>query len=129
MTEQETALTKAHAAWDTVPDWIEALALACDKTSQGVVSKKLGRSRSMVSQVLRDVYCGPTAEFEEMVRGVYMSKTAACPVLGEIGVDVCQVWRRKARNFRNANTHTVTMYRACNRCPLNAVDQDEEEAA
>lgn len=115
-----SALDNARHAWGRdLPDWVEALARECDRTSQSRTAIRLERSASLVSCVLRDRYRGDMAAVEEIVRGTLMSENLDCPVLGVIGKHVCRKWRARARSFENVNSQHVTMYRACNRCPLN----------
>ena len=113
----------ACEAWGTLPDWIEALARECDRTSQNKAAKRLERSASLVSAVLRRRYTGDMAAVEDIVRGALMSTTADCPVLGDLPLDICRRWRSRAREFSNVNSQYVTMYRACNRCPRHTEDQ------
>ena len=122
-----SAVDTARDAWgEGIPDWIEALAQECDRTSQNRTAKRLGRSASFVSNILRKRYVASLTAAEEVVRGTIMSETVACPVLGEIGKHVCLKWRRKAGHFENVNAHSVTMYRACNRCPRCKGEQIDE---
>lgn len=115
------ALTKARAAWgDAIPDWIVELAKACDATSQNKVAVAIGRSSSLVSNVLANKYPADLSTVEYIVRGVFMRAVVVCPGTGgEIGTDVCQTWRKAARKFTGHNALRVQMYRACNRCPLH----------
>lgn len=112
-------MEKAVAGWGEVPDWIAALAQACDRTSQNRVAKDLGRSAAMISQVLTGKYPADLTDFRELVRGKLMSETVDCPILGDLPKDACLDWRKKSRSFDNVNSRRVQMYRACNRCPLN----------
>ncbi|MEO1974787.1 MAG: hypothetical protein ABGX15_01400 [Paracoccaceae bacterium] len=113
-----SAVDTARDAWgEGIPDWIVALAQECDRTSQNRTAKRLGRSASFVSNILRKRYEASLTAAEEVVRGTLMSGMVDCPALGEIGSHVCLKWRRKARQFDNVNSQSVTMYRACNRCP------------
>lgn len=108
----------AVAAWgDPPPDWIEALARECAATSQNAAAKRLGRSASLVSTVLRGSYRGDMAAVEERVRGVLMASTVDCPALGTIPTHECQDWQAKARRFNGVNALRVAMFRACRRCP------------
>lgn len=108
----------AQKAWgDELPDWVLALAEACARTSQNRVAEDLGRSASLVSNVLRRKYPGNMAAIEERVRGTFMSVVISCPVLGELPTDRCQMWRQRAHRLQTHNTHRVRMYRACRRCP------------
>lgn len=119
-----SVLTTAREAWGgECPDWIEALAVECDRTSQNQVAKRLERSTALISNVLRNKYRADMRATEELVRGTLMSETIVCPALGEIGKQTCQKWRRKSRNFENVNSLYVQMFRACNRCPRNDTEK------
>lgn len=113
-----SAVSTAREAWGAdVPDWIIALAKECDRTSQNQTAKRIGRSASFVSTLLRKRYSAGLEGAEEVVRGALMSENIVCPVLGAIGRHVCLKWRRRAGSFENVNAQHVMMYRACNRCP------------
>ena len=56
---------------------------------------------------------------EDCVRGVFMNGTVECPALGSIPSNECHDWRKKSRQFGNANMLRVRMFRACNHCPRN----------
>lgn len=109
----------ALKAWEDVgcPDWVLALARACDRTSQGAVSRELGRSTSLVSTTIGNTYKGDLKGVEARVRAILMSENVDCPVLGRIPSRDCQLWQDKAAKFGSANALRVQMYRACNRCP------------
>lgn len=108
----------ARDAWGAaLPDWVARLAEECELTSQSRVARRLGRSASVVSGVIRAKYPGDTAAIEELVRGVFMKAVVDCHALGKLPTSDCQHWRRKARSFEGHNTQRVTMYRACTRCP------------
>ncbi|MCA8880368.1 MAG: hypothetical protein KDA73_10540 [Rhodobacteraceae bacterium] len=118
----------ARAAWGAAPpDWIEVLARACARTSQNQVAKRLGRSASLVSTVLRGSYRGDMAAVEERVRGVLMARTVDCPALGTIPAQVCQDWRARARSFAGVNALRVQMFRACRNCPRNRKEDRDVE--
>jgi len=117
-------LETARAAWgEPLPDWVETLAIECAASSQSRVASALGRSGSLVSQVLRNRYKGDLAALEDAVRGVYMQARLHCPALGTIPTNICQDWRRKSRQFATGNPLRVRMYRACGRCPRNRRDE------
>jgi hypothetical protein len=117
---------KARRSWGAeAPDWVLALGAACDGTSQNKVAQSLGVSASLVSGVLSASYGGDMARIEDLVRGTYMREQLDCPVLGSIGKQVCRKWRGKASVFSGANALNITMYRACNRCPLHRKEVDD----
>lgn len=116
-----SAVLTAREAWGAeIPDWVVRLAEECAASSQVKVAKRLSRSASLVNQVLKRKYKGDLKAVEDCVRGVFMAGTENCPELGDIPSNECQEWRKKSRNFGNANMLRVRMFRACNDCPLNA---------
>ena len=121
-----TPLNIARAAWGgDLPDWVEALALACQRSNQAAVARDLGRSGAIISQVLRRIYPASTDRIEERVRGVLMNGTVDCPALGSLSTDKCQDWRQKAREFVIASPQRTRMYRACLKCPRFKPEGDE----
>lgn len=116
----------AEEAWGVpLPDWIKALVIQCDRTSQSVVARKLSRSSAMISQVLRKKYSADPAHIEERVRGLFLNGIVLCPALGELPTHECQDWRGKARAFAVGNPLRTRMYRACAVCPINKKEADE----
>lgn len=108
----------AEEAWGSaMPDWVKVLVDECDRASQSKVAKRMNRSASLVSYVLRNKYTGDMQAVEEVVRGVFMASTATCPALGEISTAECRDWILKSRSFSNENSERVRMYRACRNCP------------
>lgn len=118
-------LDVAKAAWGVpLPDWIEALAMACHKSSQARVAAQLDRSGAVISQVLRKIYPAEMDRIEVRVRGVFMDGRVLCPGLGEIAVQHCQDWRDKAGQIVVGNPLRQRMYRACNVCPRNLTETE-----
>jgi hypothetical protein len=108
----------ARAAWGVpLPDWIEALAIECGRTSQSKVAKALDRSGALISQVLHKKYPGNLSAIEERFRGVFLNSCVSCPALGEMPSHQCQDWRVKAREFAPGNPLRTRMFRACGKCP------------
>lgn len=115
-----TPLEIAREAYpDGLPEWIEALAIECARTSQKRVADRMNRSAAMISTVLRGKYAGSLAAVEEVFKGVFLDARIECPALGVIPTNVCQDWRRKSHTFASGNPLRVWMFRACNRCPRN----------
>lgn len=75
--------------WSPVPDWVIALAHACDASSQTQAATKLGVSNGMISAALKNTYKGDMSTLETKVRGVFLAETVECPVVGEISKDRC----------------------------------------
>lgn len=85
------AIDRARAAWGAdLPDWIEALAMACDATKQVDVARRLGRSAATVSNVINNKYKAGLNAVEQKVRIRVMANTVLCPHAGaEISIDDC----------------------------------------
>lgn len=99
------------------PDWIAALAVECDRTSQGQCAARLGISPALVNQVLGHSYKGRFDRIEQRVRGELMRETVDCPVLGEISRRDCLDHQARARSFRATNPLRRALYAACPICP------------
>ncbi len=112
-------VARAKAGWGhAVPEWVMGLAKACAATSQNKVALRMGISAAVVSNTLACKYTGDMKRVEDLYRGVFESCTAPCPVLGEVQLDVCRNWRKKAGELNAANGRNVMMFRACNKCPV-----------
>ncbi len=98
------------------PDWVAALARACDDTSNRVAAEAIGRSAGVISQVLRAAYPGSMDEVERRVRGAFMNLTVVCPIEGEITTAVCARFQDMPRP--NGDARLVRIFRACRSgCP------------
>ena len=97
--------------------WVAALAEACRQTSQSQVARQLGRSASLVNQVLQAKYGGNLRAVEDLVRGALMAATVDCPALGRLPSHECRGWMGKAKASGSTNALRVRMYRACRACP------------
>lgn len=105
-------------AWgDAAPDWVKGLAAECAASSQNRVAARMGRSASLVSQVLGNKYKGDLAAVEVAFNGAFRDAVVPCPALGPIPPRTCEDWRRAAQSFQNTNPTKVRMFRACNHCP------------
>ncbi|MGR3435248.1 MAG: hypothetical protein ACU0CO_10225 [Shimia sp.] len=122
-------MTTARDAWGEVPEWVAALVMECDRTSQNAAAEKLGRSSSVVSAVIRNRYGAGTDAIEDRVRAVFMSGMIDCPLLGEITTADCLGWRDKAGELKSTFRLTVRMFRACNRCPRHTKDDEGDDGA
>jgi len=120
---------KARASWAAqgkdLPAWVLGLAQQCKASSQSKVAKQLGVSAAMVSNIIAAKYPGDMKRAEDLYRGTYERETIRCPALGDLTLDRCRHWRAKSKRLVNANARNVTMYRACNSCPVNRQPEDE----
>ncbi|MFT0861672.1 transcriptional regulator [Ancylobacter sp. G4_0304] len=118
---------KARAGWGDPPDWIVALADACQRETQTAAAKRLGVSGSQVSHVIGRTYAGRYDRIEELVRGVFMGATVECPVLGEIARHRCL--EEQARPFAATSSTRAALFRACRGgCPHSRHCQKGEAA-
>ena len=111
-------LQTARKRWNPLPDWVEALAEACDLSSQSRVSDKLGYSPTVINQVLHNRYPGDLESVAGKVQGVYMGRVVDCPALGEISLAVCLTYQKQ--EFINTNHLRVMMYQACRAGCMNS---------
>jgi hypothetical protein len=113
--------TRARMRWgDDCPDWVLVLARTADSVaSQTELGKKLNVSPASISAVIGKTYPGKLDAIEAKVKGALMSATVTCPVMGEIGRDVCA--ENQCMPFTAANPTRAQIWRACRAgCP-NAI--------
>ena len=123
-------LENTRAAWGCeIPDWIETLAIECGRSSQTKVARALDRSGAMISQTLANKYPGDLSALEDRVRGVFMDAKVDCPAMGAMPMQICQDWRAKSKTFAWGNPQRTRMYRACNGCPRNHKEGQNDPAA
>jgi len=109
---KQTPVQRATEAWgETMPEWVRAVAEACEKETQAAVGKRFGYSGSTVNQLLSNTYRGDIGRVEASVRGGLMSETVLCPILQDIPRNVCLTWQK--RPFSTASANAVRMHRAC----------------
>jgi len=111
-------LDLASAHWSPLPDWVKALARACDETSQNQVARRLGYSAPVVSLLMRNAYKGDLRRIEELVRAELMQERRDCPALGEIRLTECLHLQDQAMHPGSPNPLRANMRRACNACPI-----------
>lgn len=118
---------KAQAAYgDAAPDWLLELAGLADRESLAGAGKRIGYSRSAISNVIGGKYTGDLGRVEEMVRGALMALTVECPVLGEIGRDRCL--QEQKEPFRATSRHRAQIYHACRGgCPHSKHRNESEQ--
>ena len=116
-------VAKAKAAYgDDLPDWVEELAIQATNTSAKLAAEKIGYSPSLISHVFANTYTGDVARVAEKVRGALMGATVVCPILGEIGRDVCLDEQKKPR--RATSSVRSKLYRACRSgCPHSRIKE------
>lgn len=111
-----SAMKKAAAAWGVaLPDWIKALAEACDEAGLRKTALKLNASPAIVSLAISNKR--EKLDFiKAKVEAVLMITMVSCPVRGIMGRDECL--REQAKPFSSVNPQRVQLYRACrDGCP------------
>lgn len=116
-------LAAARDGWaDGPPDWVTALATACDRQTQTAVARALGISASAVNAVIRGRYGASTDRVESLVRGRLMAGTVACPELGSLAADLCREWQGRVR-APAPNAFGRRMAAACRGCPISRLKE------
>jgi hypothetical protein len=110
-------LDKARAAWGELPDWLEALALACDETSQRKVAVRLGYSVTAISLVLANKYGGDPGTVAAKVRDVLVEGEVDCPTLGMIPRRDCL--EAQTKPLATTSSAAVRQWKACKDCEHN----------
>jgi hypothetical protein len=73
--------------------------------------------------VFANAYTGDLARVEAKVRGALMGATVVCPILGEIGRDVCLDEQKKPNT--GASSIRSKLYRACRAgCPHSRISRE-----
>jgi hypothetical protein len=113
--KNDTNVDRARRHWGAAaPDWVIALAEACDQFGQTVMARKLGYSSPVISATLGNAYAGRMDKIEQKVRGELMHEHVLCPVLGEISKRQCV--DEQSRPYAATNAVRVELRRACPRC-------------
>lgn len=104
------------------PDWLSALIKQCETQSLSAISKQTGLSKSVISQVTNGKYPGDLLRVQDVIEGVYLSKTVECPVLGNISKDKCLAFQVKP--LVTGNPQNIKIYRACRSgCPNSKLER------
>lgn len=110
------AISHVATHWgDNAPIWIVDLAKACDQTSQAAVALKLGRSASLVNQLLKAKYPGDLKGVEDRFNAAFDPEKHHCPILGQITGADCL--KNQSKRYDPSNHISVRLFRACSNCP------------
>lgn len=116
-----TPVAVVRAGWgDAMPDWVQALADECARSSQGEAGRKLRRySASVVNQVLSNTYKGNVRRIEYQVRGLIMQQTVNCPVMYEPITHASCVYAQETSFDQRLALPGISLAfrRACPTCP------------
>lgn len=111
-----------QAAWGgEQPDWVRALAVACDEASQAQVARRIGYAPAVVSQVLRNrgYNGGNTRAVETVVRAVLMADEVRCPILAVIPLAACLEHQDRVAAGARGSELRIRLARACPTCSHN----------
>ena len=100
------------------PRWIDVLQQQCQQLGRTKVAEQIGYGKTVISQVLNDKYPGNLSEVEKAVRGAFLGDTVMCPVLDEIGVNLCQQYHKNKPS--TVNPTRVRLARTCPGCEHNS---------
>lgn len=104
------------------PDWVLALAALVDESGQARAATAINYSKAVVSMVLSNSYGGDMARVETAVRGALQDRKVACPVLGEIGANICIAEQRKP--LLTTTNLRIRLWRACrDGCPHSFLEK------
>lgn len=101
---QQSCVDIVHGSYFATkpPDWVLALAEACDAKGRAHVARSLGYSESVLSQTLSNTYGGSVAKVSAKVRAVIMREMTDCPEEGPMALEMCQRHQsRKEADIQN----------------------------
>lgn len=99
--------------------WITILAEQARVLGQEEVSKRLGISKTVVSQLINDKYPGDMSRMQKLVEGAFMEHLVECPILGAIPLHQCD---KHQGNKSTSNPIRLRLYRACRSgCPHSSL--------
>lgn len=113
-----SAIRTVDESWgEAAPEWVKTLAAFCDAESQAAAARLIGRSTSLINQVLKNKYMGDLTGVEERVNSAFRVVPVPCPVLGDIDGASCLAHQQAT--YHPGNHLAVRLYVACRRCPHN----------
>lgn len=118
-----TEIARTH--WGAVlPDWIAALAAACDRRPQREVAASINYSNAVVHAVLRASYPGNMAKVEARVRLRLMTEQVACPLYG-MGIPTRRCLETQDAPPSTASPMAANRARVCAACDHSKVQKKE----
>lgn len=116
--QKVSATEIVYESWSGIPpEWVVALAKYCDSKTQVDAGRKIGRSASLVNQVLKNRYTGDLSNVQSRAEAAFNIKKVACPILGEINGEDCL--KHQTQPYNSGNHIAVSLFRACRKCPQN----------
>lgn len=113
--QKVSAIDIVKESWgDSIPGWVMNLAQECDRSSQSQAAKKIGRSASLVNQVLKNKYNGSLSSIQERCEAA-LSCEVECPIMGLISGTKCLATQEMP--YQPYNHVVVRQFRACRNCP------------
>jgi hypothetical protein len=103
--------------------WLDVLRAEVAAASLSTVSRKLGISRTAISQLCNDKYPGDLVRMQQLVEGVYMGHTVVCPILGNIPSHQCLANQRRSAGEVSNSPMDIKLWKACRSgCPHSQVE-------
>lgn len=93
------------------PDWIAALRLEVEQTSEQCAGQLVNLSGNIIKLVLKKNYPNQNPHIELAVRGTLMGAVVRCPVLGPLRLDICL--HHQTRNFAATCETRIELYYRC----------------
>ncbi len=113
-----TPTEQVQKCWgDSAPTWVTDMARECEKSSQMKVAKSIGRSASLINQVLKNKYLGNLSDVQSRFERANKDQKIKCPILNQISGEKCL--SQQAKPYDPSNHFAVRLFRACRRCPQN----------
>lgn len=110
-------LLVARASWgEAIPEWVVALAGACDRDNQTRVAQRLGYSPSAVNSILKRSYKGNSKHIQRAVEDGLMQAEVMCPFFGVLLRARCDAYR--------SGMGLAVVRRSCRGCQHNTSRQD-----
>lgn len=99
--------------------WNSILSEQARVLGQEEVARRLGISKTVVSQLVNGKYPGDMARMQKLVEGAFMDRLVQCPILGAIALHQCD---RHQGNKSTSNPIRLRLYRACRSgCPHSSL--------
>lgn len=112
---QPLAIEIARVHWSPLPDWVRLLAEYSDQNTQAAAARKIGRSASLVNQVLKGKYPGDLGAVKARIETALKVEAVLCPILGPIEGAKCL--KHQSAPYNPSNHQAVALFRQCRRCP------------
>ncbi|WP_368166046.1 transcriptional regulator [Aeromonas sp. R9-1] len=106
--------------------WLDVLRQAVKSSSLAVMAKRLGISRTTISQVCNQKYPGDLARIQRLVESVLMAREVECPILGSIPLHQCRAHQQRKSSEVGSRPDAIKLWRACRSgCPNSELGEEK----